>query len=137
MYVEKIYTLQSVVEYDICTWPVFRCLFSLTLPCISRVPHCTRESSWFNRWCSFSNAHPLWHPQDKDRPLSELQRDRFEDLLRGLTAERKDVRDAMVFALDNAESASEVVEILTEALTLPETPIPTKVWRNLCPDMKP
>lgn len=75
--------------------------------------------------------------QDKDRPLSELQRDRFEDLLRGLTAERKDVRDAMVFALDNAESASEVVEILTEALTLPETPIPTKVCRSLCPDMKP
>ena len=33
----------------------------------------------------------------------------------------------MVFALDNAECAAEVVEILTDALTLKETPIPTKV----------
>jgi U2-associated protein SR140 len=33
----------------------------------------------------------------------------------------------MVFALDNAECAAEVVEILAESLTLPETPIPTKV----------
>ena len=65
--------------------------------------------------------------QDKDRPLSELQRDRFEDLLRGLSAERRDVRTAMVFALDNAECAAEVVEILTDALTLKETPVPTKV----------
>ena len=38
----------------------------------------------------------------------------------------------MVFALDNAESAAEVVEILTEALTIPETPIPTKVRRRGC-----
>jgi len=65
--------------------------------------------------------------QDKDRPLSELQRDRFEDLLRGLSAERRDIRTAMVFALDNAECAAEVVEILTDALTLKETPVPTKV----------
>jgi len=65
--------------------------------------------------------------QDKDRPLSELQRDRFEDLLRGLSAERRDIRTAMVFALDNAECAAEVVEIVTDALTLKETPIPTKV----------
>jgi hypothetical protein len=37
------------------------------------------------------------------------------------------VRDAMVFALDHADCAAEVVDILTEALTLDETPIPTKV----------
>jgi hypothetical protein len=33
----------------------------------------------------------------------------------------------MVFALDHADCAAEVVDILTEALTLDETPIPTKV----------
>ena len=33
---------------------------------------------------------------------------RFEDLLRSLTVERKDICDAMVFALDNADSAFEV-----------------------------
>lgn len=64
--------------------------------------------------------------QEKDLPLSELQRDRFEDLLRALTAERAAVRDAMMFSLDNAACAAEVVDILHEALTLPETPIPTK-----------
>ncbi|KAK9824009.1 hypothetical protein WJX72_006933 [[Myrmecia] bisecta] len=67
--------------------------------------------------------------KDKDRPLSDLQRDKFEDLLRALTVERKDICDAMVFALDNADSSSEVVEILAESLTLPETPVPTKVAR--------
>mmetsp|Transcript_16329 Transcript_16329/g.48953 ORF Transcript_16329/g.48953 Transcript_16329/m.48953 type:complete len:1001 (+) Transcript_16329:302-3304(+) len=67
--------------------------------------------------------------RDKDAPLSELQRDRFEDLLRALTAERAAVRDAMTFCLDNAACATEVVDILTESLTLNETPIPTKVAR--------
>ncbi|KAL3151330.1 hypothetical protein ABBQ38_013163 [Trebouxia sp. C0009 RCD-2024] len=67
--------------------------------------------------------------KDKDKPLSDMQRDRFEDLLRSLTVERKDICDAMIFALDNADSAFEIVEILTDALTLPETAIPTKVAR--------
>ncbi|KAK9865024.1 hypothetical protein WJX84_002089 [Apatococcus fuscideae] len=67
--------------------------------------------------------------RDKDKPLSELQRDRFEDLLRGLTVEKADICEAMVFALDNAECAFEIVEILTESLTLAETPPPTKVSR--------
>jgi hypothetical protein len=34
---------------------------------------------------------------------------RFEDLLRALTLERRDICDAMVFALDNAASAGEVL----------------------------
>lgn len=37
----------------------------------------------------------------------------------------------MVFALDHADCAAEVVDILQEALTLDETPIPTKVRRKL------
>ncbi len=65
--------------------------------------------------------------QDKEEALSEVQRDRFEDLLRGLTAHRAVVRDAMTFCLDNSACATEVVDILTESLTLSETPIPTKV----------
>ncbi|GMJ07774.1 hypothetical protein HRI_004446600 [Hibiscus trionum] len=35
----------------------------------------------------------------------------------------------MGFALDNADAAGEVVEVLTESLTLKETPIRTKVAR--------
>lgn len=48
----------------------------------------------------------------RDRTLSELERDRWEDILRGLTAERSAVKAGMVFALDHAEAATEVVEVL-------------------------
>ncbi|KAL4450080.1 hypothetical protein ABPG77_010749 [Micractinium sp. CCAP 211/92] len=65
----------------------------------------------------------------EDQPLSDLQRDKFEEMLRRLTVERADVCAAMAFALDNAESAGEVVEILSDSLTLSETPIPLKIAR--------
>jgi len=67
--------------------------------------------------------------KDRSKPLSETQRDRFEDMLRGITLERESIREAMAFCLDNADSAQEIVEILTEALTLPETPAVLKVAR--------
>jgi hypothetical protein len=35
----------------------------------------------------------------------------------------------MGFAIDNSEAAGEIVQVLTEALTLDETPIPTKIAR--------
>lgn len=50
-------------------------------------------------------------------------------MLRALTLERSQIKEAMGFALDNADAAGEVVEVLTESLTLKETPIPTKVAR--------
>ncbi|XP_078437700.1 protein RRC1-like isoform X2 [Wolffia australiana] len=64
-----------------------------------------------------------------ERTLTDQQRDEFEDMLRALTLERNLIMVAMGFALDNADAASEIVEILTESLTLKETPIPTKVAR--------
>ncbi|KAL3630025.1 Protein rrc1 [Castilleja foliolosa] len=64
-----------------------------------------------------------------ERTLTDAQRDEFEDMLRALTLERSQIKDAMGFALDNADAAGEVVEVLTESLTLNETPIPTKVAR--------
>ncbi|MCO5552829.1 hypothetical protein L7F22_006346 [Adiantum nelumboides] len=66
---------------------------------------------------------------DQERALTDSQRDEFEDMLRALTLERSLIREAMGFALDNAEAAGEVVEVLTESLTLKETVIPTKVAR--------
>jgi hypothetical protein len=65
----------------------------------------------------------------KGKGLSEGQRDDFEDLLRGLNTHRPRIRDAMGFAIDNSEAASEIVQVLTEALTLDETPIPIKIAR--------
>jgi len=64
-----------------------------------------------------------------ERTLTEAQRDEFEDMLRALTLERSQIRAAMGFALDNADAAGEIVEVLAESLTLKETPIPTKVAR--------
>lgn len=65
----------------------------------------------------------------EDAPLPDAQRDRLSDMLRGLTVERAAVRDAMVFALDHADSAADISEILIDALTLAETPGPLKVAR--------
>ncbi|KAK9077816.1 hypothetical protein SSX86_006154 [Deinandra increscens subsp. villosa] len=64
-----------------------------------------------------------------ERTLNDAQRDEFEDMLRALTLERIQIKEAMGFALDNADAAGEIVEVLTESLTLKETPIPTKVAR--------
>ncbi|XP_064998975.1 protein RRC1-like [Musa acuminata AAA Group] len=66
---------------------------------------------------------------DLERALTDPQRDEFEDMLRALTLERSQIREAMGFSLDNADAAGEVVEVLTESLTLKETPVPTKVAR--------
>jgi hypothetical protein len=55
------------------------------------------------------------------------QRDRLEDMLRELTPERNKVGDAMVWCLDHAESAEEIVECITESLSILQTPIPKKV----------
>lgn len=66
---------------------------------------------------------------EPERTLTDAQRDEFEDMLRALTLERSQIKEAMGFALDNADAAGEIVEVLTESLTLKETPIPTKVAR--------
>ncbi|KAI3505503.1 hypothetical protein L1887_27634 [Cichorium endivia] len=66
---------------------------------------------------------------ETERTLTDAQRDEFEDMLRALTLERTQIKEAMGFALDNADAAGEIVEVLTESLTLKETPIPTKVAR--------
>lgn len=66
---------------------------------------------------------------DFERTLTDPQRDEFEDMLRALTLERKQIKEAMGFCLDNADAAGEIVEILTESLTLKETLVPTKVAR--------
>jgi hypothetical protein len=42
----------------------------------------------------------------EDEPLSELQRERFEGMLRTLSVEREQICAAMAFAMDNAESGA-------------------------------
>jgi U2-associated protein SR140 len=55
--------------------------------------------------------------------------DKLGMLLRNLTSERAKIREVMGFALDHAEEAKDVVEILTESLCIKETPIPKKLAR--------
>ena len=45
---------------------------------------------------------------EPERTLTDAQRDEFEDMLRALTLERSQIKDAMGFALDNADAAGEV-----------------------------
>lgn len=55
------------------------------------------------------------------------QRDRLEDMLRELTPERLKVGEVMVWCLDHAEAAEEIVECISEALSILQTPLPKKV----------
>lgn len=45
---------------------------------------------------------------DVERTLTDAQRDEFEDMLRSLTLERSQIKEAMGFSLDNADAAGEV-----------------------------
>ncbi|GJV41191.1 RRC1-like protein isoform X1 [Tanacetum coccineum] len=55
---------------------------------------------------------------ETERTLTDAQRDEFEDMMRDLTLERIIIKEAMGFALDNVDAAREIVEVLTESLTL-------------------
>lgn len=61
-------------------------------------------------YTSGNNCHDSAVAQrvDQERALTDGQRDEFEDMLRALTLERSQIREAMGFALDNAEAAGEV-----------------------------
>nr|CAD1840232.1 unnamed protein product [Ananas comosus var. bracteatus] len=97
----------------------------------------TGSGRWIPRLCHLVEALglrknlilPMQLRVELERTLTDSQRDEFEDMLRALTLERSQIKEAMGFSLDNADAAGEIVEVLTESLTLKETPIPTKVAR--------
>uniref|UniRef100_A0A670IMI9 U2 snRNP associated SURP domain containing n=1 Tax=Podarcis muralis TaxID=64176 RepID=A0A670IMI9_PODMU len=64
----------------------------------------------------------------KKGALKEEQRDKLEEILRGLTPRKNDIGDAMVFCLNNAEAAEEIVDCIAESLSILKTPLPKKVW---------
>ncbi|XP_043558702.1 U2 snRNP-associated SURP motif-containing protein isoform X1 [Chiloscyllium plagiosum] len=65
----------------------------------------------------------------KKGQLKEDQRDKLEELLRGLTPRKNDIGDAMVFCLNHAEAAEEIVECIAESLSILKTPLPKKIAR--------
>jgi len=87
----------------------------------------------------------MWKPPPLKRmkppPLPELQeivkkgqlptksRDKLEDLLRNLTMERKKVTEAMIWCVEHADGSEEIIDCITESLTLMETPLTSKIAR--------
>lgn len=53
---------------------------------------------------------------EPERTLTDSQRDEFEDMLRALTLERSQIKEAMGFSLDNADAAGEV-NYVSKAIT--------------------
>lgn len=58
------------------------------------------------------------------------ERDKLEEMLRGLTPRRGDIAEAMLFCLNHAEAAEEIVECITESLSILKTPLPKKARCN-------
>ncbi|CAF0758801.1 unnamed protein product [Didymodactylos carnosus] len=61
--------------------------------------------------------------------LSDSQRDHLEDLLRSLTPERPKIGDAMLYCIDHAEAAEEIVDCIAESLSILQTPTHRKIAR--------
>ncbi|KAM4718660.1 U2 snRNP-associated SURP motif-containing protein isoform 1-T1 [Anableps anableps] len=66
---------------------------------------------------------------NKKGSLKEEERDKLEEMLRGLSPRRGDIAEAMLFCLNHAEAAEEIVECITESLSILKTPLPKKIAR--------
>ena len=55
--------------------------------------------------------------RERDMQLSDLEREKLEDMLRQIKVERTNVQTAMVFALDHASCAAEISDCLVASLT--------------------
>ncbi|KAK2828553.1 hypothetical protein Q5P01_019587 [Channa striata] len=65
----------------------------------------------------------------KKGQLRNEQRQRLETLLKELTPSREDIAKAMLFCLERADAAEEVVGLITESLSLLQTPLQKKIAR--------
>uniref|UniRef100_UPI00398EDA55 U2 snRNP-associated SURP motif-containing protein-like n=1 Tax=Pristiophorus japonicus TaxID=55135 RepID=UPI00398EDA55 len=73
---------------------------------------------------------PVEHEEPvKKGQLKDEQRDKLENILRGLAPHRNDIGDAMVFCLNNAEAAEEIVDCIAESLSILQTPLQKKIAR--------
>lgn len=67
--------------------------------------------------------------ENKKGSLSDSQRDKLEDMLRNLTPERPRILEAMVYCIEHADAAEEIVDCITQSLSILETPLHRKVAR--------
>lgn len=64
------------------------------------------------------------------------ERDKLEEMLRGMTPRRGDIAEAMLFCLSHAEAAEEIVECVTESLSILKTPLPKKARYHADPPLR-
>ncbi|KAG9351990.1 hypothetical protein JZ751_023241 [Albula glossodonta] len=74
-------------------------------------------------------SSPSQEEELKKGQLKAEHRDNLENILRGLTPRREEIGDAMVFCLERAEAAEEVVGCIAESLSLLQTPLQKKIAR--------
>ena len=67
--------------------------------------------------------------KEKKCILTDSEREQFEDILRELTPEKQKIQDAMIYCIEHAEAAEEIVDCIVESLSLLETPLHKKIAR--------
>ncbi|XP_054724007.1 U2 snRNP-associated SURP motif-containing protein-like [Uloborus diversus] len=67
--------------------------------------------------------------EPKKGALSDSQRDKFEDLLRNITPDKYKIAEVMIYCIDHAEAAEEVIDCIGEAIAIPEAPLYKKIAR--------
>ncbi|KAG2463790.1 SR140 protein, partial [Polypterus senegalus] len=60
---------------------------------------------------------------------TERHRDKLENILRGMLPRKEDIGDAMVFCLEKAEAAEDIVGCIAESLSIIQTPLQKKIAR--------
>ncbi|XP_063058800.1 U2 snRNP-associated SURP motif-containing protein isoform X2 [Engraulis encrasicolus] len=76
------------------------------------------------------DASPPSHEEElRKGQLKAEHREQLEMLLQRLTPRREEIGDAMLFCLEKAEAAEEVVACIAESLSLIQTPLQRKVAR--------
>ena len=97
----------------------------------TRKPSCkeeTRQSSDRERR-SAKDREDKSNKDPKERGLSDSQRDRFEDMLRNLMPDRNPLAETMVWCIEHAEAGDEIVECISESLSILQTPLAKKIAR--------
>ncbi|XP_053211968.1 U2 snRNP-associated SURP motif-containing protein-like [Panonychus citri] len=61
--------------------------------------------------------------------LTDVQREELEDILRDLTPERVKISEGMVYCIEHADAAGEIVDCIAESLAILETPLYKKIAR--------
>ncbi|GIY33458.1 hypothetical protein CDAR_474071 [Caerostris darwini] len=67
--------------------------------------------------------------EPKKGSLSDSQRDKLEELLRHITPEKLKIAEAMIYCIDHAEAAEEIIDCIGESIASPEAPLFKKIGR--------